>query len=153
MGSHVVGLRLAGSRSVRRFAGGRRDPPLVAVPDPEVLPAEPPQDAERRLAAAGRQLAVLSLVVVEAAWASAIVERVGAAPGAVDEVMVVQVLARGAAGGGAAPAGAGIDRVAVALRGVRAGLDRVSGEDEVLEERQEADPARNAAGALGKRPG
>src|SRR6185503_11110535 len=101
---------------VRRSACRRIDPPLVAVPDPEVLLPEPPQDAERRPAAAGRQPTVLSLVVVEAARADSVVEPVAAAPGAVEDVMVVQVLARGAPGGGAAPPGAGIDRVAGALR-------------------------------------
>src|SRR6185503_7112764 len=123
-----------------------------------------------------------SLIVVEAAYAVAIVERVGATPGAVDDVMVVQVLARGAAGGGTAPAGAGVDRVSVALRGggrytgrnvggcigrvfgrgvcsvVRCtpaydAADRVPGEDKVFQESQEADPAGDAAGADGKRPG
>jgi hypothetical protein len=55
---------------------------------------------------------VLSAFAVEAAQAGAIVERVAPEPGAVDDVVVVQILPRGAAGRGATPSSAGIDRVA-----------------------------------------
>src|SRR5262245_33665916 len=142
---------------------GRNDAALVAVPDGgrrrggrrragprrDDSGAETPDQVQRGATADPRQVAVLSALMVEATERDDVPWRVAASARPVEHVVQLEIGARAAAGSHAAPSVTGEDRI-VGEVGRR--IVRVPGRDEVFDEREEADPRRQAARADGKRP-
>src|SRR6267142_553738 len=95
--------------------------PFVAIPRTQLGSAQAPEDPDRRRAPAPGETAVLAAGVVEAAETDAVREIVGAQVRAIDQVMVLEIAARRAGGGGAAPAVADVDGIAVPSRRRRSG--------------------------------
>ena len=92
--------------------------PFVAIPRTQLGSAQAPEDPDRRRAPAPGETTVLAAGVVEAAETDAVREIVGAQVRAIDQVMVLEIAARRAGGGGVAPPVADVDRVAAACVGV-----------------------------------
>ena len=92
---------------------------------------------------------MLATLMVKTAQTDAIPLLVASAARAIEDVVDLEIAARGTPGRHAAPAVAHQDRIVGDVVGA---VVRVPGGDEVLDEREEPDPRRDPAAADGKRP-